>query len=216
MIENRKKLDGLSDAITKRYFSDKYFYKKGSMATWIWNLSAEKDIDELSIDILRNKVEPKELEITPILFHLPRIKTAIIKTQKNENYNLNYIQEAKIYIKVYQDDPHIKCTTILTNNEGEKYIGTKLSYTIYDNNYKHFNLRANNNNMDWASEGENQLNTSEWFGALLRYFAHFGKRKFNSFYNQRELKKNAIIGNLFQITLFILFFYFLYKMYPQQ
>ena len=183
------------------------------MATWIWNLSAEKKIDELTIDIFKNKVEPKELEIPPILYHLPKIKSAIIKTQMNEKYGLNYILEAKIYIKVYHKDPHIKCTTILTNKEGEKHIGTKLSYNVYDNNFKHFNLRANND-MDWASEGENQLNTSEWFGALLRYFAHFGKRKFNSYYNQRELKKNAIIGNLFQITLFILFFYFLYRMYP--
>jgi len=213
LTDKRKKLDGLPDAITKRYFSDSFFYKKGSMATWIWNLSAEKDIDELTIDIFRNKVEPKELEITPILFHLPRIKSAIIKTQMNENYGLNYILEAKLYIKVYQKNPHIKCTTILTNKEGEKYIGTKRSYNVYDNNFKHFNVRVNND-MDWASEGENQLNTSEWFGALLRYFAYFGKRKFNSFYNQRELKKNAIIGNLFQMTLFILFFYFLYQLSP--
>ena len=67
--------------------------------------------------------------------------------------------------------------------------------------------------MDWASEGENQLNTSEWFGALIRYFICFGKRKFNSFYNQRELKKNALIGNLFQIFLFILLLIYLYTLY---
>ena len=100
MITINKKLERLPDAITKRYFSDPYFFKKASMATWIYNLSAEKGIDELTIDIFRNKIDPKELEIIPILFHLPKIKSAILKTQKNEGLDLNYFKEAKIFIKV--------------------------------------------------------------------------------------------------------------------
>ena len=212
MEEIRKQLDKLPEAITQRYFSDSFFYKKGSMSTWIWNVSVEKEIDELTIDILNHQVQPKELEIKPILFHLPRIKAAIQKTLENENYALDYIQEGFLYIKIYKNDPHLKCTVILTNKEGKKYLGPKLSFHVYDNNFKHFNLRANND-MDWESEGENQLNTSEWFGALLRYFVYFGKRKFNSFYNQRELRKNVFIGNLFQIALLILLFYYLYTLY---
>ncbi len=56
----------------------------------------------------------------------------------------------------------------------------------------------------------NELNSSEWFGAIIRYFWHLGKRKFNTFYNQKELKKNAIIGTVFKIVLFITFIFFLY------
>lgn len=180
------------------------------MATWIWNISVEKNIDELSIDILNKKINLKELEIEPILIFLPKLKTGISKTLENENYPSDYIKEAKFFIKIFQKDPHIKCTAFLTNKEGEKYMGESIQFNVYDNNFKYFNLRANND-MDWASEGENQLNTSEWLGAILKYFVSFGKRKFNSFYNQKELKKNAIIGNLFQIILLISFFYFLYK-----
>ena len=31
--------------------------------------------------------------------------------------------------------------------------------------------------MDWLNEAGNQLNTSEWFGAIIRYGLHFGKKK---------------------------------------
>ena len=200
----------MPDALTQRYFSDSFFFKKGNMATWIWNTSAQKDIDELTIDILNKKVDPKECEIEPILTFLPKLNTAITKTLENENYPSDFIIEAKFLIKIYRKNPHLKCITSLSDKEGEKYMGSIISFNVYDNNFEQFNLRSNNN-MDWANEGENQLNTSEWIGALLRYFGSFGKRKFNSFYNQKELKKNAIIGNLFQIILVVLFFYFLFR-----
>jgi hypothetical protein len=212
LVENRKKLDGLPDALTQRYFSDKFFYGKGNMATWIWNVSVEKSIDELKIDIVNKKVYPRDLEIQPILEYIPNLNRAIIKTLENEKYPADFIQEAKFHIKIIQEDPHLNCTAILADKDGKKYLGNIFSINVYDNHFKHFNLRSNND-MDWASEGENQLNTSEWFGALLRYFGHFGKRKFNSFYNQKELKKNAIVGNLFQIILMFLFFYVLYSIY---
>ncbi|NGX85116.1 hypothetical protein [Aequorivita sp. KMM 9714] len=43
--------------------------------------------------------------------------------------------------------------------------------------------------MEWQNEAEAELNSSEWFGAIIRYFFHLGKKKFNTFYNERELKK---------------------------
>ncbi|GGZ95088.1 hypothetical protein [Algibacter mikhailovii] len=180
------------------------------MATWIWNTSIEKNIDELNIDIIKKEVNLNEFEIEPILIFLPRLNAAISKTLENENYPSDYIQEAKFFIKIFKNHPHVKCTAFLSDIEGKKYMGDSISFNVNDNNFKEFKVRPSND-MDWASEGENQLNTSEWFGALIRYFMGFGKTKFNSFYNQKELKKNAIIGNLFQITLLIVFFYLLYR-----
>ncbi|GHC63224.1 hypothetical protein SAMN05421855_1078 [Ulvibacter litoralis] len=209
-MENRKILDALPDDLTTTYFSDSFFYKKGAMSTWIWNIAAENAIDELKIDILNKKVLPEEVEIEAVLAYLPRLKNIIDATLEKEKLPSECIQEAVFHIKVFQEDPHLKCTAILTDNTGRKHIGNKFSYNVYEAHFKHFNLKSDTD-MDWASEGENQLNTSEWFGALLRYFASFGKKSFNSFYNQRELKKNAIIGNLFQIVLVVLFFYFLYQ-----
>ena len=57
--------------------------------------------------------------------------------------------------------------------------------------------------MEWQNEAEAELNSSEWFGAIIRYFFHLGKKKFNTFYNERELKKNALVGYAFKIVLLI-------------
>ena len=57
--------------------------------------------------------------------------------------------------------------------------------------------------MQWQNAADAELNSSEWFGAIIRYLWHFGRREFNSFYNQKELKKNALIGYLFKIVLLI-------------
>ncbi|WP_271424957.1 hypothetical protein [Aequorivita sinensis] len=57
--------------------------------------------------------------------------------------------------------------------------------------------------MEWQNEAEAELNSSEWLGAIIRYFFHLGKKKFNTFYNERELKKNALVGYAFKIVLLI-------------
>ncbi|MBB6682659.1 hypothetical protein H4O20_14520 [Aequorivita sp. 609] len=57
--------------------------------------------------------------------------------------------------------------------------------------------------MEWQNESDAELNSSEWFGAIIRYFFHLGKKKFNTFYNERELKKNALVGYAFKIVLLI-------------
>ena len=54
--------------------------------------------------------------------------------------------------------------------------------------------------MEWQNESDAELNSSEWFGAIIRYFFHLGKKKFNTFYNERELKKNALVGYTFKIV----------------
>ena len=49
----------------------------------------------------------------------------------------------------------------------------------------------------------NAANVAEWFGAIFRYFLHFGNRKFNTLYNAQEYRKNAIIGSLLQLIVLI-------------
>ena len=57
--------------------------------------------------------------------------------------------------------------------------------------------------MELQNEADAELNSSEWFGAIIRYFFHLGKKKFNTFYYERELKKNALVGYAFKIVLLI-------------
>jgi len=65
----------------------------------------------------------------------------------------------------------------------------------------------NNEDKDYfngQNQADSQLNTSEWFGAIIRYFWYFGRRKFGTFYNPKELFKNALVGWLFQIIVLAL------------
>ncbi|RKN81524.1 hypothetical protein [Ulvibacterium marinum] len=65
--------------------------------------------------------------------------------------------------------------------------------------------------LNWQNEADSELNSSEWFGAIIRYFWHLGRRKFDSFYNQKELKKNAIIGWLFKMIVIFILIYIGYR-----
>jgi hypothetical protein len=209
-LEKRKILNGLPNSLTQSYFSTIFYYEKGYMVDWIWNAAIENNITELTIDILNETVEPKVIQIKPIIVHLPTLKETIEKTLKNENFELNFIKDGKLYIKIFEKENRLRCVAILTDQENKKYIGNEYFEHPYDNNFKVFNSRSKND-MDWANEADNSLNTSEWFGAIIRYLGFFGKRKFNTFYNQKVLWKNAVIGNIFQIILLLSFFYFLYR-----
>lgn len=65
--------------------------------------------------------------------------------------------------------------------------------------------------LNWQNEADSELSSSEWFGAIIRYFWHLGRRKFDSFYNQKELKKNAIIGLLFKMIVIFILIYIGYR-----
>ncbi|HRI79204.1 MAG TPA: hypothetical protein PLR06_06675 [Cyclobacteriaceae bacterium] len=52
------------------------------MADWIWITAESKGITEIEIDILNDKVKPKELEIKPITAQLKELRETIQLTFK--------------------------------------------------------------------------------------------------------------------------------------
>jgi len=179
------------------------------MADWIWNAATEKGINELTIDILNYKIHPRELQLKPLVIFLPKLKEKINKQLEREGFSPDFIIDAKFHIKILETENTLRCTPILRDRKEKTYLGNVHFEHPYDNNFEVFNSRSEND-MDWENEADNALNTSEWFGAILRYVFYFGKRHFNTFYNQKQLKKNALVGYLFQIILIVLFFYLFY------
>lgn len=57
---------------------------------------------------------------------------------------------------------------------------------------------------------DRKRNSSEWLGAILRYFSFLGKRKFDEIYIEKELKKNVKIGSVFKITLILAILFICY------
>ncbi len=205
----KNSIQDLPNLLTEQYFSNGFFYEKGTMADWIWNIAIQKGYIELVIDIQKSTITPKVLALKPILIQVPKFKNTIQEILKSEGKPTDFIIEATFQIQLYEKENTLKCLAILTDINGKKYLGDKQSFHPHNNDPKWFKIHSKND-MDWLNEAGNQLNTSEWFGAIIRYSAHFGKRKFNTFYNQKELKKNAIVGYIFQVSAIILLFYFLY------
>jgi len=52
----------------------------------------------------------------------------------------------------------------------------------------------------------NATNSAEWIGAIFRYLFSFGQHKFSELYSAQEYRKNACVGILLQIILFIILF----------
>lgn len=65
--------------------------------------------------------------------------------------------------------------------------------------------------MNWANEADGELHTSEWFGAIIRYFWNLGRKKFNDIYTPKEFKKNVIIGWLFKVVVVLILIYVGYR-----
>ncbi|CAM1372401.1 hypothetical protein [Tenacibaculum xiamenense] len=58
-----------------------------------------------------------------------------------------------------------------------------------------------------------ELATSEWFGAIIRYLFGFGKKGFSHYYNEKNLRKNTVVGYVFKLIMLVFFivvaFYFI-------
>lgn len=73
------------------------------------------------------------------------------------------------------------------------------------------NKPDNREDLDWSNEADGELHTSEWLGAIIRYFWNLGRREFNDFYRPKELKKNVLVGWIFKIILVLILIYLAYR-----
>ncbi len=201
----------LPNLLTEQYFSIDFFYEKGTMADWIWNIAIEKGHTELVIDILQSTVSPKDLNLKPIVIQLPKLKKTIQETLKDKGKPSGFITEVTFQIQLHEKENTLSCLAILTDAKGKKYVGSKQSFHPHNNDPKWFKIQSKHDR-NWQNSADNSMNTSEWFGAIIRYATHLGKRKFNTFYNQKELTKNAVIGTVFQVSVLVITFYILYTL----
>lgn len=102
IMGTRKNLNGLPNSLEQRYFSTLFYWNGGYMADWIWNAANEKKVRDIEIDILNESVEPKVLQIRPIISQLPKIRDTIQTTLKSHNFPDDFITAAKFIIYISQ------------------------------------------------------------------------------------------------------------------
>jgi len=137
-LGKRKNLNGLPNSLTQRYFSTLFYYRKAYMSDWILNASSEIGISNLTIDLINETVEPKEMEIKPILAHLPSLKETIYVTLKNEKFESDFIKSGIFKIELSEKYNFLNCTTILKDKEGKEYIGKTYTEYSYEKKFKVF------------------------------------------------------------------------------
>ena len=71
------------------------------------------------------------------------------------------------------------------------------------------NLKQNNQDINWDSEAESGLHSSEWLGAVLLYALKFGKKEFSLIYKKENTFRNALLGWLLKIILLALIIFLL-------
>jgi hypothetical protein len=108
------------------------------MSDWILNASSEIGISELTIDFINDTVEPKELEIKPILAHLPTLRETIFVTLKNENFESDFIKSGIFKMELSEKYNFLNCTATLIDKEGKEYIGKTYTEFSYEDKFKVF------------------------------------------------------------------------------
>lgn len=94
------------------------------MADWIWNTAERGGISKIEIDILNDKVSPRELQITPIVTQLIDLRQTIQKTLSVNNFPEDFIVEAKFTIDIQKKDGRwFTCVPTVKDKDGREYLG---------------------------------------------------------------------------------------------
>jgi len=70
------------------------------MLDWIFNGTKYLGITEVEINIFTEQIQPSEMEILPLKAYLPKLRTIISNTLKNNKFNDDHIQSAFLHFKV--------------------------------------------------------------------------------------------------------------------
>ena len=113
-----KLLNGLPNNLVQSFFSTTRYWDKGYMSDWIVNAGIETKTNRITIDILNKRVEPKVIEIKPILYNLNTLGEIIIKATSHAGFSETHIKQATFEIEIL-DNRLIKCFAIVVCENGK-------------------------------------------------------------------------------------------------
>jgi hypothetical protein len=135
----RKNLNGIPNTLVQQYFSTLYYFQKGYMADWIWNAANEININEIEIDVLNSTVEPKKLEIKPILSYLYKLRNTTLNTLNSNGFPNDYIIEIKFKIFIsnqFKSQKLLTCQAFLKDKENNIYVGKTYTEKSFENSFQ--------------------------------------------------------------------------------
>ena len=90
------------------------------MSDWIVNACTELHVNKVKIDVLNKCIEPKEVEIKPLIYNISELNGIISKSLKHAGYDDKYITQAYFEIDLIEDRC-IKCVAILIAENGKTF-----------------------------------------------------------------------------------------------
>jgi hypothetical protein len=123
-MPKRRNLNGLPHNLTKSYFGTLRYYESGYMADWLLNAARDLRVDTVTLDILNSTIDPREMELFPLLYHLKDLKNIIIKELTKNGFDPNFIVDAKIKVEIPDRNIYARtlyCYPELTDIDGKKY-----------------------------------------------------------------------------------------------
>lgn len=135
----KKNLNGIPNSLIQQYFSTLFYCEKGYMADWIWNAADEKNVKDIQIDIINQKVFPKELQITQITSQLRFLQQTIRKELINNGFPDDFIVKAVFEIYISPENKVRKifgCLAILEDRDGNVYRSRPYAQMAYENNFQ--------------------------------------------------------------------------------
>ena len=132
-----RNLNGIPGNLALSYLSTLGYYDGGYMADWLNFIARNKNIKEIIIDILNNKIEPEESDITPLKSELSKLRKILEKELLNNGFQVDFIKSAVLKFEIPIDNSILKniiyCYPYIQDVNGKIYKPKKrLIETAYE------------------------------------------------------------------------------------
>jgi hypothetical protein len=119
-MAKKDRINGIPNVLIQQYFST-LFYSK---ADWIWNAANDKNVSDIKIDIIKETIIPKELQIQELTGGLCTLRQTIKKELENNGFSEDFIKKAQFEIYItpaYKNDKFFGVIATLEDKDGNIY-----------------------------------------------------------------------------------------------
>ncbi len=161
-----RNLNGTSGNLALSYLSTLGYYDGGYMADWLNFIARDKNVKKIEIDILNDKIEPKEADITPLKADLKKLRGILEKDLSNNGLEMDFIKRAVMKFEIPIDNPRIKntvyCYPFIEDENGKIYQPKKriieTAHEVDFNPIKKMRMKSERVKKNWIEKIKEMLN----------------------------------------------------------
>jgi len=160
-----RNLNGTPGNLALSYLSTLGYYDGGYMADWLNFIARDKNVKKIEIDILNDKIKPKEADITPLKADLKKLRGILEKDLSNSGFKLDFIKKAVMELEIPIDNPRIKntvyCYPFIEDKNGKIYKSKKriieTAYEVNFNSIKKIRVKTDRVKKKWLDRIKEML-----------------------------------------------------------